>query len=86
MTLSRISLTGIAAFAIASAMPAAAFALTAQGQQMMRNWAASDRCVAQAQKQFPDYTAEALAKRDQALQRCLTTQNLAPRAPQAPQQ
>ena len=69
----------------AAMVPTAAFAITQQGQQMMRNWALADRCAAAAQKQFPDYTKEALAKRDQALQQCLSNSVLAPRAPQAPQ-
>jgi len=77
---------GLAALVMVLAMPVAALAVTAQGQQMMRNWATSDRCAAQAQKNFPDYTAESLAKRDQALKQCLAGSFLAPRAPEAPQQ
>ena len=60
------------------------WAITQQATQMMKNWAQSDRCVAQANKQFPDYTADSLAKRDQAVQQCLSNSILAPRAPIAP--
>jgi hypothetical protein len=80
-----VGLAGLAAFTAALASPVAAVALTGQGQGIISRWTASDRCVAAAQKQFPDYTADSLAKRDQALQRCLGSQFLPPRAPQAPQ-
>ena len=76
----------LAGFVAVSTMPVTALAITAQGQSMINNWKGSDRCVAQAQKQFPDFSAEALAKRDQALQQCLTGSALPPRAPQAPTQ
>jgi hypothetical protein len=76
---------GFTGFVVALTAPVAAVALTGQGQGMISRWAVSDRCVAQAQKQFPDYTAESLAKRDQAVQQCLGSQFLPPRAPQAPQ-
>ncbi|HWB47631.1 MAG TPA: hypothetical protein VG651_00860 [Stellaceae bacterium] len=74
----------LAALAGAVILPRPSLALTQQGQQMMRNWVQSDRCAAQVRKQFPDYTPDALAKRDQALQRCLTDSILPPRAPLAP--
>jgi hypothetical protein len=74
-----------ALFALALVAPGTAFAITAQGQQMMRTWAQSDRCVAAATKQFPDYTAESLAKRDQSVQQCLSNSLLPPRAPVTPQ-
>jgi hypothetical protein len=80
-----LHLAGLAAFAVALTAPVAAVAITGQGQGIISRWAASDRCVAAAQKQFPDYTAESLAKRDQALQQCLGGQLLPPRSPQAPQ-
>ncbi len=76
----------LALFAAALTIPGAAFAITSQGQQMMRNWAQSDRCAAAATKQFPDYTAESLAKRDQAMQQCLSNSVLPSRAPLTPQQ
>jgi hypothetical protein len=67
------------------AVPTTAWAITQQGQQMMKNWAQSDRCVAQATRQFPDYTKDSLAKRDQAVQQCLSNSVLAPRAPLSPE-
>jgi hypothetical protein len=76
----------LASFAALAAWPDVAFALTQQGQQMMRNWAQADRCAAKAQRQFPENTPQSLAKRDQALQQCLADSVLAPRTPQAPQQ
>lgn len=78
-------LTAVASLAAMLACPNAAFAITQQGQQMMRNWGQADRCAANARKQFPDNTPQSLAKRDQALQQCLADSVLAPRAPQAPQ-
>ena len=85
MGLGRIVfLVVLAAAAAALGMPEKAWAITQQGQQMMKNWAQSDRCVAAATKQFPDYTAESLAKRDQAVQQCLSNSVLPPRAPLAP--
>lgn len=60
-------------------VPVTAWAVTANGQQMMQNWAASNRCAQAAQKAFPDFTAEANAKRDAQLKQCLAGQNLPPR-------
>jgi hypothetical protein len=68
------------------ALPSPARAITQQATQMMKNWAQSDRCVAAANKQFPDYTADSLAKRDQAVQQCLSNSVLAPRTPMGPGQ
>ena len=72
-------------FAAALTAPHAAHAITQQGQQMLRNWSQADRCAASATRQYPDYTAESLAKRDRALQQCLSDSVLAPRAPLEPQ-
>lgn len=49
------------------------------GDTMRRLWSASDRCAAAAQKQFPDYTPESNAKRDNAMKQCLASSNLPPR-------
>ncbi len=43
-------------------MPIAARAFPEQGQQQKHEWGGSDRWMVQAQKQYPDYTAEALAE------------------------
>jgi hypothetical protein len=39
-------------------------------------WKGMDRCTLSARKQFPDYTAEANAKREAARQKCLRSGNL----------
>ena len=57
-----------------------------QGVQATKNWKTMDQCAKQAQTAFPDFTAEANAKRDTKLKACLEGQNLPPRAPLAPGQ
>lgn len=59
--------------------PGSAMATSLNGNVMMRNWARSDRCAAAAQKQFPDFSAESNAKRDNAMKQCLAQSNLPPR-------
>jgi hypothetical protein len=54
---------------------------TQQGQAAIGYWTAADKCAKQAQAAYPDYSAEANAKRDAALQNCLNGSNLAPRQP-----
>jgi hypothetical protein len=73
-----------AVLAAALIAPMTASATTQYGNVIMQRWNASDRCVAQAQKQFPDYSAEGIAKRDRAVQQCLTGGLLPPRQPQTP--
>ena len=67
-----------AAFALASGTAGA----TGQGEAAIRKWKTMDNCASQAQRQFPDFTADSNAKRQAALQNCLNTNNLPPRAPQ----
>ena len=43
-------------------------------------WRAQDECTKKAFKQYPDYTPESNAKREQARRLCLATGNLPPRA------
>ena len=43
-----------------------------------------DKCAVQAQRAFPDFTAESNAKRDAKLKECLAGQNLPPRETAAP--
>ncbi len=79
--------TGIAAFCVACvalAAPVAALANSALGNQAMTRFTVSDRCAQQAQKAFPDFTADSIAKRDAMLKKCLAANNLAPRAPEFP--
>ena len=52
-----------------------------QGQAAIGYWKAADKCAKQAQAAYPDYSAEANAKRDAALKNCLNGSNLAPRQP-----
>jgi hypothetical protein len=49
-------------------------------------WKLRDQCRRSAFKQFPDYTAEANAKRDRAEQRCLEGNNLPTSPPQTPRE
>jgi len=74
----------LAAFTAALAMPIAAMATTQYATQMMQRWSVSDRCAANAQKAFPDYSPEGIAKREQAMQQCLSGNMLPPRQPQTP--
>ena len=69
----------VAAACLVALLPSVALAFTGQAQQMMRNWTASDRCAQAARKAFPDYTAEANAKRDAQMKQCLASGNLPPR-------
>jgi hypothetical protein len=59
----------------------AAQAASAQATQVMHKWKSMDNCAHQAQMSFPDFSAEANAKRDAALRNCLNGQQLPPRAP-----
>jgi hypothetical protein len=54
---------------------------TQSGIVAMRNWKVMDDCARKAQLAFPDFTAEANAKRDARLKECLTQHNLPPRTP-----
>jgi len=74
----RIRQLGPVTFALVALMPAVSLA-DAQGQQIIKRWAGADRCSQQAFRAFPDYTAESLAKRDQAYKQCLAGGNLPPR-------
>ncbi len=69
---------GLVVFALTVLAPVVANA-DAQGQQLMKKWAGSDRCSLQAYRAFPDYTTESLTKRDLAFQNCLAGGNLPPR-------
>jgi hypothetical protein len=68
---------GFAIFALAALAPAVA--RPDQGSQLMKKWGASDHCSQQAYRDYPDYTADSLARRDQALKKCLAGGNLPPR-------
>jgi hypothetical protein len=54
---------------------------TQQGQSALRSWKAMDNCARQAQTAYPDFSAEANAKRDAKLKECLNVNGLPPREP-----
>ena len=66
--------------------PGLAEAASQQAAQVMKNWKTGDNCSRQAQAAFPDFTAEANAKRDAKLKECLDGNHLAPREPSSPRQ
>jgi hypothetical protein len=70
----------IAAVLLSVLAPAAAFA-NQQAVIAINKWKAMDTCAVQAQAAYPDFTAEANAKRDAKLKECLAQQNLPPRQP-----
>jgi len=55
-----------------------------QGVVVGRNWRSMDQCAKEAQTAFPDFTAEANAKRDARLNECLANKNMPPRQPLSP--
>lgn len=66
---------------VVAAGPAAA---SSEGLGIMKRWTAMDRCASEAQQAFPDYSADAYAKRDARLRDCLERNHLPPRAPLVP--
>ena len=70
--------------ALVLALAADRAAATQPGVDAIKRWKLMDVCARQAQAAFPDFTAEASAKRDAKLKECLASGNLPPRAPQAP--
>jgi hypothetical protein len=61
-----------------------AAAATQLGITAMAYWKIMDNCAKQAQAAFPDFTADAAAKRDAKLKECLEASNLPPRQPEMP--
>ena len=57
---------------------------TGQGVQVTKKWKTMDLCTKLAQTAYPDFTAEANAKREAAVKSCLEGNNLPPREPVAP--
>jgi hypothetical protein len=66
--------------------PTAAQAISLQGKTVVGRWKSMDKCAAEAQRAYPDFTAEANAKRDAKLRDCLAGQNLPPREAAPPAQ
>ena len=71
----------IATAAVVCGLGAAGAQASPAGQQAMRNWGAMDQCAKDAQAAFPDYSAEAYAKRDAKMKECLEKKSLPPRTP-----
>jgi hypothetical protein len=55
-----------------------------QGQSVLNRWKVMDNCAKAAQLAFPDFTAEANAKRDAKYKQCLAGANLPPGVPLSP--
>jgi hypothetical protein len=69
----------LTAFFAPNAVQASSQGITAQAR-----WKAMDKCAKAAQDAFPDFNAEANAKREARLQACLAGQNLPPRESTSP--
>jgi hypothetical protein len=61
-----------------------AAAATQQGITAIAKWKIMDNCAKQAQAAFPDFTADAQAKREAKLKQCLEASDMPPRQPEAP--
>lgn len=80
-TMIRSAVAAIAAWLCLTSGTALA---TQAGQAAIKKWSAMDQCAREAQAAFPDYSAEAVAKRDAKLNECLESKSLPPRAPLSP--
>jgi hypothetical protein len=65
-------------------LPVAAHATGGQAAIVMLKWKSMDKCAAEAQRAFPEFTAESITKREAKLQQCLASQNLPPRETASP--
>jgi hypothetical protein len=74
----------IAVLLLPIALVAGAAQASQQGVLVLKNWKGMDNCTKTAQTAFPDFTAEANAKRDAMVKDCLARQNFAPREPASP--
>ena len=74
------------AVATVIALSAGTAGATSQGMATIARWKTMDTCAKQAQAAFPDFTADANAKREAKLKACLNANNLPPREPLAPPQ
>ncbi|HEX3882492.1 MAG TPA: hypothetical protein VHW66_07540 [Stellaceae bacterium] len=75
---------GAAMLAAGLGLAAGSAYATQAGQAAIKNWTAMDQCEHEAQSAFPDYSAEARAKRDAKRDECLESKSLPPRTPLAP--
>jgi hypothetical protein len=74
----------IAVAVLLLALSADAAQASQQGVLVQKNWKVMDECTRKAQTAFPEFTAEANAKRDAKLKECLAGQDLPPRQPVSP--
>jgi len=81
----RLAMTRLASAFVVLALGAVPAVASQQGVVAVQKWHSMDLCAKQAQAAFPDFTAEANAKRDEKLKECLEGKNLPPRALPAPQ-
>ena len=82
----RMNRVGIACLILVPLVALAPARASQQGVVAMKNWKTMDLCSKEAQTAFPDFTADAQAKRDAKLKECLAGKNLPPREPLAPGQ
>ncbi|HMD66030.1 MAG TPA: hypothetical protein VKG22_05205 [Stellaceae bacterium] len=66
---------------VAFLLSAVSAGATQQGQSALRSWKMMDSCARQAQTAYPEFNAEANAKRDAKLKECLNANGLPPRQP-----
>jgi hypothetical protein len=81
-----MSRLGAATLGVALCLASGTAFATVAGQAAIKKWALMDQCEREAQAAFPDYSAEAVAKRDAKLNECLESKDLPPRAPLSPSQ
>ena len=82
--MNRLDVAFLALALFVALAPAGSLA-SQQGVVAMKNWKTMDLCAKEAQAAFPDFTAEAQARRDAKLKECLAGKNLPPREPLAPE-
>ena len=80
----RKRMSRLASALVVLALGAAPATASQQGIVATKNWKTMDLCAREAQAAFPDFTAEANAKRDAKLKDCLAGKNLPPRELPAP--
>src|SRR6266699_1659680 len=80
----RIRMKRLAMSLLVLALAPAPSGASQQGIVVMKNWKTMDQCTREAQTAFPDYTADANAKRAAHERECLAKRNLPPHETPAP--
>ena len=80
----RIRMKRLAISLLVLALAPAPSGASQQGIVVMKNWKTMDQCTREAQTAFPDYTADANAKRAAHERECLAKRNLPPHETPAP--